>query len=130
MRPAIDSVQLSQTLHKKMRCGKDARQMGQSNLIDEASSGGKEQLVCQRLSQPNDTLTCRRAGSRGHCRAVKPAGQVQRLVRRYQNSYANPNARARKPIAPNAAWITTPIQVLRRRRTMQRRINAIGAVAN
>ena len=33
--------------------GKDSRQMGQSNLIDESSSAGKEQLMCQRLSQPN-----------------------------------------------------------------------------
>ena len=36
-----------------LRSGKDSRQMGQSNLIDESSSAGKEQLVCQRLSQPN-----------------------------------------------------------------------------
>jgi hypothetical protein len=33
-------------------------------------------------------------------------------------SYANPNAKARKLIAPNAAWMTTPIQVVRRRWTM------------
>src|SRR5437870_13462670 len=42
--------------------------MGQSNLIDESSSSGKEQLVCQsqRLSQPNGRVQAR-------CGATSPA---------------------------------------------------------
>lgn len=34
--------------------------MGQSNLIDESSSGQKEQFVCQTLSQPNGLRVSRR----------------------------------------------------------------------
>jgi hypothetical protein len=35
----------------------------------------------------------------------------------YEDSQASPNARTRKPIAPNPAWITIPANVLRRRWT-------------
>ncbi len=48
--------------------------MGQSNLIDESSSSGKEQLVCQsqRLSQPNGlAFSYRERAARDHVKIAR-----------------------------------------------------------